>query len=245
MSYIRVLLYVALFEPVIDFWIKTVDDTPLVIDQATVDSICKDNETAEVIEITPANIEKLASYQHNKNYRLDVYPSNLEIYTSSADIKPVEENSDLGYSNAEIQLKGYKPKFQKTKALVINIDGEEHEIARYTFQEFEKIEENEKENFVMTDSGKAVVAEDEKRFQEKMEQQLEDEIKEFEELAKIEEDLHELSKIISSNLELQIYYKMTDIDICQLVDKMTGQKLFEGYPADAIVFLRERGAKNG
>lgn len=137
--FIMILLYITPYQPVLAIWVKTLDDTPIVIDQATADKICNSNEKVKIIDVTEDNIKKLSSYHNNRKYRKDIYPANIEICTFSEEIKQVQEDANQ-YSESEQKLIGYVPKFQKAKAEFVTIMGEKQEVQRITIQEFVKVD---------------------------------------------------------------------------------------------------------
>lgn len=140
-EYIRVILYISPYEPVIHLWLKSSPGTKLVIEQETIDSICNSNETMIVIDITRENIEKLANYQNNRRFSQDYYPSNMEIYSYSKGIKLIEEEH-VNYGTAETKLTGYSPTFQKVKSYVVGNEEDKEVIQVYTYQEFERIKKS-------------------------------------------------------------------------------------------------------
>lgn len=139
-EYIRVILYISPYEPVIHIWLKASTESELVIEQDTLDSICNSNEAMIVIDITSENVAKLASYQSNRRFSQDFYPSNMEIYSYSKGIKLIEEEH-INYSTAEIKLTGYSPTFQKVKSYIVGDERNKEIIQVYTYQEFVKNEE--------------------------------------------------------------------------------------------------------
>lgn len=141
-AYIRIILYKSPYEPVVAIWLKTLDGSPIVIDQATADTVCNENEEVKIIKLTKANILKQSNYENNKNYRKDCYPPNLEICTYTKDktqIKPVRVVAQKSYENSKKKLIGYVPTFQKSKAIFEEIEGKKQMVQRVTFQEFERI----------------------------------------------------------------------------------------------------------
>lgn len=159
-EYIRIILFITPFELVVHIWLKTNDGSPLVIDQATADSICNADEKMNVIEITKQNINELSRYEYNKKFSQHCYPSNMEICSYSKGIKPVEEEAVM-YSKAEEILNGYSPTFQKSKAIFVEVEGEKQIQQQYTFQEFVRNDIEIKEEKKMNEDLKQKIIQEE------------------------------------------------------------------------------------
>ena len=234
-EYIRIILFISPFEPVIHIWLKTNDGTSLIVEQATVDSICNANESIKVIEITEKNIKQLSSYQYNKRFSQNYYPSNMEICSCSKGMKPVEEQA-VPYSIAEEKLVDYSPTFQATKAFVTEVEGEKQVLQQYTFQEFVRndieVEEKTKMNITEEKSINQVIKEELTKgtITPQEVEIMKREMEEFEEMAVVEETISLIQEVLKDK---NIIVKRTDIDECQLIDIETGEVLFEGYVEDA------------
>ena len=234
-EYIRIILFITPFELVVHIWLKNSDGSPLVIAKATADSTCNDNEKIEVIEITDKNIKPLSNYQYNKRFSQHYYPSNMEICTSSKGMKQVEEEA-VNYDKAEEKLVDYSPTFQRTKALVTEVEGEKQVLQQYTFQEFVRNDIEVEEEMKMS-------VKEEKTINQVIKEELtkgniapqevetiKKEMEEFEEMAIVEETISIIKEMLK---DTDVIVKRDDIDECKLIDIGTGEVLFDGYVADA------------
>ena len=234
-EYIRIILFITPFELVVHIWLKNNDGTPLVIDQATADSICNADERMNVIEITEQNIERLSRYEYNKRFSQHYYPSNMEICSCSKGMKPVEEQA-VPYSIAEEKLKDYSPTFQKTKVLVTEVEGEKQVLQQYTFQELVRndieVEEKTKMNINEEKSINQVIKEELTKgtITPQEVETTKREMEEFGEMVIVEETISLIQEVLKGK---NIIVKRTDIDECQLIDIQKGELLFEGYVEEA------------
>ncbi len=240
-EYIRIILFITPFELVVHIWLKTNDGSPLVIDQAIVDSICNADEKMNVIEITDKNIKQLSSYQYNKRFSQNCYPSNMEICSYSKGIKPVEEEAII-YSKAEEILTGYSPTFQKSKAIFVEVEGEKQIQQQYTFQEFVKNDTEIKEEKKMNEDLKQKIIQEELIMgnpEQEQKEEMEKTLLTGAEKKEIYENLEQIQQLQKQNPNRSFIVIRSDIDQCQIKDKTTKKVRFQANTREVLEAVKE------
>lgn len=137
----RFWLYDAKYRVRCHLWLKCLDGTELIIDQAMLDSIWTEGPS-KVIEITKDNREELASYHKWGKIEMNFYPANLQIFTLLPKDKAiiVKGISDTHLAlEKEVKKRRMQATYLDTKSTTV-IKNNRQELQKVTtYETYEKI----------------------------------------------------------------------------------------------------------
>lgn len=204
--FIRILLYQEENKPIIHIWIKKLDNTKIELQQETVEQLFGKSVITRVVRLTKRNVDNIARYFYKPYWRKDVYPTGIKIYSTSKNIKKIQP-IEVDYAEVDKIVKGCNLTYGGAVSFLENIDEQEEEIQKITYESFERQEGIKLHKPNIRTKYKGTIVRDYKKKQKE----------------KADRNFAEIEKITSGkNCWFEV--KRLDSDLCEIIVKSTGKE---------------------